>query len=215
MHHALQNLVIILATEGRATCEHDVHDHPHGPGVALCSVAAFQHLRRDVVGCPVWSAHQLVLRHFFCQTKIYQLYMGVIILFIQQEIFWFDISVTDALLMEVTESIERLPHNDCSLALCEGLCLSNVVEQFSPFAQLSNQETYPISFPGFVEFDDVGVVLDRGERRKYQLLENGYLVLERLVVLDLPLLHRLHCHLYPYTHHVTISFLPVFLCFAK
>jgi len=88
----MQDLVVILSTEGRSPTQHDEHHNSHGPVVALSCVTSFEDLRCDIVRGPIRRGHELVLCHFFGKPKINELDMRVIVIFVQQEILRFDIS---------------------------------------------------------------------------------------------------------------------------
>jgi hypothetical protein len=53
----VQDLIIVLAAEGRSSTEHDKHDNAHGPVVALSCVRPLEDLWGDVVGCAIRSRH--------------------------------------------------------------------------------------------------------------------------------------------------------------
>ena len=61
--------------------------------------------------------------------------------------------------MQVIECSEDLLHYEGSNVLRQKLLVDDVMEQFSTFAILKNEETDFVPFPDFVKFDDVGVVL--------------------------------------------------------
>ena len=61
--------------------------------------------------------------------------------------------------MQVIECSEDLLHYEGSNVLRQKLLVDDVMEQFSTFAILKNEETDFVPFPDFVEFDDVGMVL--------------------------------------------------------
>jgi hypothetical protein len=45
--------------------------------------------------------------------------------------------------------------------------LGDIVEKFAPFAQIGNQKADSFCFPGFVKFDNVGVVLQLAAPTKF------------------------------------------------
>ena len=104
--------------------------------------------------------------------------------------------MTNPVLVEVAEGVERLLHDAGGLLLGEMLLLRDVVKQFSTFAQsilivkkeacknlLGDQETDSIGFPGFKQLDYVRVV----ERS-----EDADFVLESFIVTDPRFLHGLN-----------------------
>ena len=92
MEHVMQDLVVIFATEGRSTAQHDEHHNSHWPVITLSGVTSFEDLWCDVVWGSIWRGHELVLCHFFGKSEINELDMRVIVIFVQQEILRFDIS---------------------------------------------------------------------------------------------------------------------------
>ena len=65
--------------------------------------------------------------------------------------------------MKILERAERLSHNTGRLVFSDVLLFlfDDVIEKFPTCTVIDDKETYPVSFPGSVELDDVGVVLKR------------------------------------------------------
>jgi hypothetical protein len=57
VQHIIEDLVIVLASEGRSPAQHDEHDYSHRPVVALGCIASLQDFWGDIVGSSVWSCH--------------------------------------------------------------------------------------------------------------------------------------------------------------
>ena len=47
--------------------------------------------------------------------------------------------MTNIVMMKIGDRWKDLPHDDSGLRLCQALFLNNKIEEFSPFAYLSNQ----------------------------------------------------------------------------
>ena len=110
MQYVVYYVLVLLATEWWLTAEHNKHDDTHGPYVTLRCITAFEHLRRYVVRRTVRLVHYFVWNHAFCQSKIYQFNMTIIVLLVQEEILWLYVPVANAVRVQVTKCIKCLFH---------------------------------------------------------------------------------------------------------
>lgn len=106
--------------------------------------------------------------------------MAVVVLRVQQEVLGLDISVANAIGVQVVESVEGLAHDESGLGFSQVLALGDEEEKFAALAQLSDQEADALSLPRLMQLYYIWVVESH---------QNVNLVLERLIVLDLALLH--------------------------
>ena len=104
----LQNFTVSSAVEWRLSRKHDVQNDADGPQIAYLSVFAFENLGRDVVCGAVQLVHLWVLsvEPMRC-AEIYHFYRAPSFR-IDQNVFWFEVSVCDLLLVAVGDRAEYL-----------------------------------------------------------------------------------------------------------
>ena len=66
--------------------------------------------------------------------------------------------MANSILVQVTERVKRLLHDARCLCLCQMLFLSDMVEQLTALAELSYQETNPVSLPSLEQLNDIWVI---------------------------------------------------------
>lgn len=111
MQHIVENLIVVFSAKGRFSTEHDVHDNAHRPVVTLRSVAAFEHLWGNIVGRSVRCGHQFILRDLLGKPKVNQLDVWIIVLLIEQEVLWLNVSTQEVWLE--TKRFELLTYGKC------------------------------------------------------------------------------------------------------
>jgi len=158
VEYVLNDVFVLLSTKWRLTAKHDEHNDSHTPNIALSSVASLQHFWCDVVRRTIGLVHNFVGHNSFGQAEVNQFDVAVVVLLVQQEVLWLDVSVADGVSVQVAKGVESLLHYRTSLSLSKVLLLCNVVKQFATFAEFSNKETNPIGLPRLKQLDDVGVV---------------------------------------------------------
>ncbi len=79
---------------------------------------------------------------------------------IKEEIFRFEISVNDAVLMNVLDTGEDLLHKLDGFGLIEAFSFDDVIEKFTAFSILHDEVDVGFCFDNFVELDDVGMAED-------------------------------------------------------
>ena len=62
------------------------------------------------------------------------------------------------MIVEVLQSQEKLVHNVSSFIFTQEFIINDILEKFSSFAVLKDEETNLVPLPDLVEFNDVGVV---------------------------------------------------------
>lgn len=197
MEHVIDDVFVGFTAEGRLAAKHNVHDYTHRPDIALRRVTAFQDLRSDVVRGSVRLVHDLVGDNTLRKSKINELDMTVVVFFVEQEVLRLDVTVANAVGVQITKGVERLFHYRAGLLLSQMLLLGYVVKQLAAFAEpkhvmiryylLGDQEANSVCFPCLEQLDDVGVV---------KRSQNANLVLEGLIIGDSTLLHCLDCNLF-------------------
>lgn len=128
MQDIVDNIFVLFATEGRLAAKHNEHDDAHGPHIALCRIAALEHLGRNVVWCTIRLVHNFVGNDALREAEVDQLDMRLVALLIKQEVLGLNIAMADAILMQVAQRVESLFHDSRRLLLGEMLRLDDVVE---------------------------------------------------------------------------------------
>lgn len=93
----------------------------------------------------------------------------------EHEVLRLDITMRNALAVEVLEGLEKLFHDIRRLVLAQKLVVDDILEQFAAFAVLEDEEADLVPLPNFEKFDDVRVV---------QFLQDGYLVNKSLKIFN-------------------------------
>lgn len=136
----------------------DVHHHANGPDVAPLIVIHFENFGCDVVGGTMHSFEFFPgLVVFYRCAKVYY-FENVVLFFVYQNIFWFQISVDNSEGMTVSDPLQYLRNNLSSVLLAEGDFIDYLFEELTAFAVFCDQEVFFGVFEYFVELQDVGVI---------------------------------------------------------
>jgi len=114
------------------------------------------------------------LQKALAETEIDQLQLTVDVLVDQHEVFGFEISVANALCVQMLQRGEHLSHVVLGVCLVKAFVSNDKVEEFATRAQLRHDVHESLIDVGLKELDDVGVV---------HLLQDIQLLLEVLDVL--------------------------------
>ena len=120
------------------------------------------------------------------ETKVNHFNTRKISLLRKHEVFGFDITVRNALVMKVLKCQEKLIHNIRSLVFTKEFVLNDILEELTSFAVLENQEADVHPVPDLVQFDDVRMV---------KVLQDLDFVHESLQIFEVILLNRLDSEL--------------------
>lgn len=96
VEHIIDDVFVRFTAEGRLAAKHNVHDYTHRPDITLRRVTAFQNFRRDVVRCSVRLVHDFVRDNALCESKVDELDVTVVVLFVEQEVLRLDVTVANA-----------------------------------------------------------------------------------------------------------------------
>lgn len=130
----------------------------------------------DVVGRAAHGVHRLVLvLQRLREPEVNHLNAFKVIWLREHEVLRLDITMRNALAVEVLEGLEKLFHDIRRLVLAQKLVVDDILEQFAAFAVLEDEEADLVPLPNFEKFDDVRVV---------QFLQDGYLVNKSLKIFN-------------------------------
>jgi len=129
-----KNFWVIFAAERRLTTDHDVENDPNTPQVTLLIVASLKDLRRYIISCSIHLMHALLWVKQMSGAKVYN-FDSALLLGIYQNVFRFEVSVGDVLLMTVANCRQNLLGDDCSFQLWKSLAFLYLFEEFSAIAQ--------------------------------------------------------------------------------
>lgn len=138
VQHIVDDIFVLLATKWRLAAQHNEHDDAHGPDVALRRITALEHLGRNIVRSTVGLVHDLVRNDALGEAEIDELNVRFVALLVQQEVLGLDITVANAILVQVAERVECLFHDGRRLLLGEMLGLDDVVEELAALAQFGD-----------------------------------------------------------------------------
>mmetsp|Transcript_22175 Transcript_22175/g.48492 ORF Transcript_22175/g.48492 Transcript_22175/m.48492 type:complete len:248 (+) Transcript_22175:770-1513(+) len=182
--HFRQDLGIGLAEEWGIAAEHDVHDDADAPHVAELIVLARQDLRRHVVRRAGLRLEKLAWFELARKTEIDDFEEILLdgVLGHEQEIFRFEISVANMVLVHVVDGSDDLLHEDGGLNLGEVSRFDDSIEELTTSRKFHYEIYVSVILERLVEFDDVGMI---------HHLHDGNFLLEAVDVLHLCLGDRL------------------------
>lgn len=113
----LQDSLSIFSKEGRSTTQQNIQDNPTSPIINLFTIFSTDNFRCQVHG----SSFGLILELFFFEnfrnSEINQFNAMDVFFFLKQNVFRFQISVANVLLMQISNCRKYLSHDYCSLCL--------------------------------------------------------------------------------------------------
>ena len=120
--------------------EHDEENDTTGKEINRCTVIRFSSMNfwshvTFSTELGLQSSTSVPTGYWCCKTKIGNLEIEYLI---EEDVFWFKISVSDTLLMYVVKSLNELSEIESCDGFIESSSGSNVVEQFSTSSQFKN-----------------------------------------------------------------------------
>mmetsp|Transcript_75975 Transcript_75975/g.246607 ORF Transcript_75975/g.246607 Transcript_75975/m.246607 type:complete len:246 (+) Transcript_75975:1010-1747(+) len=172
------HLAVGVGVERRVATKHDVGDHASGPNIYALVVAPEENLWRDVVRRTAFGAHRHAPLEFPGHAKVDEFQRGAGFGALEQKVLRLDVSVREAIRMQIGQRCQDLAHVHQTLNLAKAFrgTPHDVLEKLAPCAHL-HHEVEAVGLPeNFVEPYHIGVV---------QLPRDADLCLEPLGVPDL------------------------------
>ena len=146
----------LVSLKGDVAVEHGIQAYTRRPNVNWVTlVAKFSHdLGGDIGRGTALLKKYLVVNDLAGDTEISNLNIPVAV---EKDVVQLDVSVYNAIVMEVSDTLHYLLENKFSVFFAELPSFSDVVEKVAAGAQLHNDQVMLISIEGFKEFHDVGV----------------------------------------------------------
>mmetsp|Transcript_22832 Transcript_22832/g.57238 ORF Transcript_22832/g.57238 Transcript_22832/m.57238 type:complete len:302 (-) Transcript_22832:173-1078(-) len=140
-HDALEQFVGGVTVEGRIAREQDVENHTDCPEIDLAVVGkSAQDLGRGVRRRTTAALQEATAAHQFAETEIGDLHNGFLrILGREKEVLWFQITMHNTKLVQVSKTTQNITHGSCSMTLIERLQIDDLFEEFSTFYKVHYQ----------------------------------------------------------------------------
>lgn len=122
------NFLVCLARKRRIPAEKDVEDDSTGPDITFFIVFSLEYFRCNVIGRAKSLAEFLIGVELPGGTEIDDFQGGRFFLGLIDEIFWFEVSMNDFLLVAVKNGGKHLLHDLCSLDFGEGSFLLDLIK---------------------------------------------------------------------------------------
>ena len=172
-----EDLLVVVALERRISTKEDKENDTETPNIAGLVVVAFEYFWGDIVRSTDDGVHALnflLLREALGEAEIDQLDLGVLGSVVHEEVLRLQVSMDNAVSVQVLDSADHLAHDIGGVALSEPLRGNDAVKEFSTLAVLHNNVDITVIDVALIELDNVGVV---------DLLQNGELFLEKSNIL--------------------------------
>mmetsp|Transcript_9632 Transcript_9632/g.20322 ORF Transcript_9632/g.20322 Transcript_9632/m.20322 type:complete len:241 (-) Transcript_9632:346-1068(-) len=127
-----EHLVLFRAGERLLSCQQVVQDHASGPHIAERVVRLlFHNFWRDVVRCSHCRTKHVLLHRVdkLREPKVRELHLEWCSPVLAQQVFRFDISMHDVVLVQILKRFAQILHDECRVALAERALLSDHVIQ--------------------------------------------------------------------------------------
>ena len=173
-----EDLLVVITFERRVSTKEDKEDDAETPNIAGLVVVTLEHFWGDIIRCTDDGVHALnflLLREALGKTKINQFDLGVLGGVVHKEVLRLQVSMDNAVSMQMLDSTDHLAHDIGGVALGEPLSSDDTVKKLSALAVLHNDVDITVIDVALIELDNVGVV---------NLLENGELFLEKSDILS-------------------------------
>ena len=167
-----EDLLVVVTFERRVSTKEDKEDDAETPDIAGLVIVAFEYFWGDIVRSTDDGVHALnflLLREALRETKIDQLDFRVFGSVVHEEVLWLQVSMDNAVSVQVLDGTDHLTHDIGGVTLSEPLSGDDAVKELSALAVLHNNMDVTVIDVALIELDDVGVV---------NLLENGELFLK-------------------------------------
>ena len=167
-----EDLLVVVTFERRVSTKEDKEDDAETPNIAGLVIVAFEYFWGDIVRSTDDGVHALnflLLRETLRETKIDQFDFGVLGSVVHEEVLWLQVSMDNAVSVQVLDCTDHLAHDIGGVTLGEPLSGDDAVKKLSALAVLHNNMDITVIDVALIELDDVGVV---------NLLENGELFLK-------------------------------------
>ena len=155
-HDLLVEVRSLWVFERQVTADHRVKDNATAPNISFETVVSFacnhfwRCVARRTAGCLESCSHLVHIT----QSEIHYLQSQIVV---KQQVFWLEVSVTHAALVDVLDARDELEVELAGLLLRQPSVPDDVVEQLTAAAVLHDHVELLFSFNNLVELNDVGV----------------------------------------------------------
>ena len=188
----LEDLLVIVAVEGRVPAQQNVKHAARAPHVAADVVVAGEDLRGDIVRRASAGFHAMKATSFhnLGESEIDDLQVRVLRLRLEEEVLGFQVTMHNVQSVTIVERLQYLAEDYSGLVFLEELRLDDSIEKLATSTQLCDEVHVFLVLEVLVEFDDVRVVLSIQElldlkATTYESLQNPHFGLESLPVANL------------------------------
>lgn len=152
------NLLVCFPIERWITAKHDIKDHSSRPDIAFLVIVFRKHFRSNIVNCSVFLVHVLVLVEVLAGSKIDDFDLVHVVLALQKDVFGFQISVDDFVIVAISHCRNQLLEHQCSRLLREVVLVDDEIEEFSSLAQFSHDVEILFVLVEFQDLEHAGMV---------------------------------------------------------
>ena len=157
---AIQDFLVKFACVGifkrQITTSHCIQNDSAAPNVRVQTMVtlACDHFWSCVAGTSACCFKRFVLLIYIRQAKVYDF---DVVLLVEKKVFWFEVSVADAHLVDVLDARNNLLKETTSLVFLQTLAFDDIVEEFSSTCILHDEKKLARGFYNFVQLDHVRV----------------------------------------------------------
>lgn len=180
-----QDFTLSQPVERGPSTNENVEDHSDGPDVALVGVPSREHLGSYIVTGALHFVHSgFVVLHTARGHEVHQTDVQRVVVF-ENQVFWLDISVDDALAVQVGSGGQDLSDDFGTHLLVETNISDQLIEKDSTSQQFHNKLDFCVIFENFNDPTNVGMVK---LRQHFDFVKN----FETSILLHVLLVNNLH-----------------------